>query len=490
MALVSHPVKEEMFLTTPVENLFIHEAMGTAPGDYVKVYLYGLMLCHYPPREDAGIRGMAEALGLSEEEIRQAFAYWSRRRLVQILSEEPLEISYLSVQQHLNEARLMDDLYRYEGLFRQITTLLGPDVSLSRRDLEQIYEWMEDLHMEEEAVLALVEHCVLACREKGRPTGMKYMHAVATEWSRKGLTTAAEIAEYLRQEDEAFRLCQQLLRRWGISRQATDDDRRHCQKWLGSWSMEPGAVMIACQRMQAAKPNFRYLDTLMQELHENGVHTAQEADAYYAARDSFMEELRAVVKALGYLGSVQAELPQSFYRAWKDAGYPHDAILAAARQLSRRGINRLEDLDNRLRTLASQGRLSAENIAREDAALRSWSAGFASLLPLWEEDRPVRDAESRRYGRWLQEGHSPELIRAAAEAARFAREKISYMERLLSDWKKEGIVTAEAAAHASAARRAQASAAAPASAAPGLHFGHERAAEPESDPYTDWDAPL
>ena len=75
MALVSHPVKEEMFLTTPVENLFIHEAMGAAPGDYVKVYLFGLMLCHYPPQKDMTAADMAEALNLPVEEVRKAFDY-------------------------------------------------------------------------------------------------------------------------------------------------------------------------------------------------------------------------------------------------------------------------------------------------------------------------------------------------------------------------------------------------------------------------------
>ena len=32
-----------MFSTTPVENLFMLEFMPNAPGDFVRVYLYGLM---------------------------------------------------------------------------------------------------------------------------------------------------------------------------------------------------------------------------------------------------------------------------------------------------------------------------------------------------------------------------------------------------------------------------------------------------------------
>ena len=42
MAWVEYDSQDLAFLTTQVENLFIDEYMGKAPGDYVKVYLYGL----------------------------------------------------------------------------------------------------------------------------------------------------------------------------------------------------------------------------------------------------------------------------------------------------------------------------------------------------------------------------------------------------------------------------------------------------------------
>ena len=36
------------YLATPVENLFIEEFMVKAPGEFVKVYLYGLRFAMYP----------------------------------------------------------------------------------------------------------------------------------------------------------------------------------------------------------------------------------------------------------------------------------------------------------------------------------------------------------------------------------------------------------------------------------------------------------
>ena len=36
------------YLSTPVENLFIEEFMVKAPGEFVKVYLYGLRFALFP----------------------------------------------------------------------------------------------------------------------------------------------------------------------------------------------------------------------------------------------------------------------------------------------------------------------------------------------------------------------------------------------------------------------------------------------------------
>ena len=69
------------FDVTPVENMFITEYMLRAPGDYVKVYLYGLMQC-YHPQERMSLSGMARDLDLTEEEVENAYRYWARNGLV------------------------------------------------------------------------------------------------------------------------------------------------------------------------------------------------------------------------------------------------------------------------------------------------------------------------------------------------------------------------------------------------------------------------
>ena len=69
-----------MFDITPVENQFILEYMPGAKGDYVKVYLYGLLCC-YHPRKEMDVASMSRELGMTEDVILAAYRYWELPRL-------------------------------------------------------------------------------------------------------------------------------------------------------------------------------------------------------------------------------------------------------------------------------------------------------------------------------------------------------------------------------------------------------------------------
>ena len=78
--------RKDIFLyKTRVENLFINEFLPEAPGDYVKVYLFGLMYAQYDQVIDSAKLSMI--LGLSEEEIEEAWIYWESKGLVKFRTD-------------------------------------------------------------------------------------------------------------------------------------------------------------------------------------------------------------------------------------------------------------------------------------------------------------------------------------------------------------------------------------------------------------------
>ena len=75
---------------TAVSNTFIDEYMGTASGEYVKVYLY--LLRH--AGKDVEIPDIAEALNHTEADVRRALAYWERAGVLASEKEEPAAGGY------------------------------------------------------------------------------------------------------------------------------------------------------------------------------------------------------------------------------------------------------------------------------------------------------------------------------------------------------------------------------------------------------------
>ena len=59
---------------TDIENIFINEYLPAAPGDYVKVFIYGYMYAQYGMEISEHM--IAEQLGLSEKLVAQAWNYW------------------------------------------------------------------------------------------------------------------------------------------------------------------------------------------------------------------------------------------------------------------------------------------------------------------------------------------------------------------------------------------------------------------------------
>ena len=87
-----------MFDITPVENQFILEYLPGAKGEYVKVYLFGLLCC-YHPRKETDLNTISRELGMSEEEILAAFRYWERRGIVRRIADNPPAWEYINIKQ-------------------------------------------------------------------------------------------------------------------------------------------------------------------------------------------------------------------------------------------------------------------------------------------------------------------------------------------------------------------------------------------------------
>ena len=72
---------------THVSNVFIQRYMKDAPEEYVKVYLYFLML--HQRGEEGNLEEAAEDLGLTKQEVTHGLAYWDKAGVVKFSLPDP-----------------------------------------------------------------------------------------------------------------------------------------------------------------------------------------------------------------------------------------------------------------------------------------------------------------------------------------------------------------------------------------------------------------
>lgn len=488
MAWVEYDSQDLAFLTTQVENLFIDEYMGKAPGDYVKVYLYGLRLCQAPGMDAPSLAEVARQLDLTPEAVSDAFAYWARRGLVEVTSKQPLAVRYRSIQQVFSRGNPTAALYPYAELKTRLESLLQGQL-LNPQDLEKVLDWVEVLGFSQDAAVLLVEYCLDLFRDRGRKrASFAYMDKVAQEWAQKGLTEASRARAYVQRQNADARGARAVLDRMGLTGRApTDGEIASFHRWTAEWGLAPEAILQACDRMTASRPNFRYLDRMLASLRQAGAATGQEAAVHYATEAQTQQELGLLQHSLGVpvTGSPEAG---RLLASWHELGFSTAAMgrIAATLVKEKAGAPTLDDLDAVLQRFAKGGLVSDEAVAQYLSDVEEARQAMGELVAGWGEHRAATAAERRAYLAWRRQGDDPGLIALAAGYAQNAQgNRLSFMERVLSDWRAKGIrdVAAGRAEHDS--RRASSPLARPA-ATPGVHFAVENAPPADEDLYFDF----
>lgn len=438
---------DTIYDVTPVENLFIETFLAQAPGDFVKVYLYGLMLCYRDEAPGGELPGVAAALDLSTDQVRAALSFWEEKGVLRVLCVQPLDVEYINLK-HLfingSRAEKPRGNAEYDQLCTQLNQLFRGQRTLSYGDLAMVREWLEVLDMESAAILLVVNYCV---REKSAQISFRYIDKIIQARSQAGETDFESVNRYIRQREIMQSGAASLLKRWNIQRPPSDDELSLYQKWQGDWGFEDGAIgRAAAEMVGSSYPNFKYLDRLLDTLRREQVRTTQEVEQYYRARGQEEEACLALVRALG-LRSTPPSAPSvlELYRRRTAQNFTPEALNAAAAYLERRGQRSLEHLDALLdsyleRGLITLGAIDAYNLSQQSAA-----EGVKGWFERWGMTRAPQENELRAYQKFVGEWRIPqEVIDLAIEDSMGAQYPMTYFARIMKSCHDRGVGTAQA----------------------------------------------
>ena len=186
---------------TCVPNAFIDEYLAESSGEYVRVYLY--LLRHL--RENLKIHSIADALNLTDYDIKRAIFYWEKRGIFkegtakaveeEIRSEEAARLSeeVLNRKQANNFTKLSffaEKNQKHLPLAEKNSSLAEQNMSFTQRNLLPIEEKKQEINEEEfEGILYVAQYLL--------PGGVSRSHIQKFEYMVEYLGMSSELIEFL-----------------------------------------------------------------------------------------------------------------------------------------------------------------------------------------------------------------------------------------------------------------------------------------------------
>jgi len=472
--------EEAIYTSTPVENLFIDHYLGQANGDYVKVYLYALRCALAPVgTETPSLVRIAQYLNLTEARVRDAFLYWESKRLMTVLNLDPLTVQVRMASRAILEGDQDTDLALLEDVRR---LMAESSQQLLPAQAARVRDWMDLLGLDGEAVLHVLRHV----REQRRDHRIDFDEAdrTARQLKYNNMVRGEDARHYLRRVDLRGRDCQQLLQRMGAyNRLPTEAERERYDKWV-EWGFDAKAIEVASDHMNVGNPNMGYLESILEDLHQLGLHTASAINRYYLEKTDRDRDTKRLMKA-ARLSGASWEAVKALIQTYQARGIALEAmcLMAELQASEAKGSLSLQDVERGLETLERQGiKTELEAMAYCDER-REASSLMHRAVTCWGELRSPTPTEIHYALERLHRGVAPALLMVAAEAAQYARgNRLSYMDSILHSWEEKGIVT-EAAARADVARTAGNHPAQ--NGQPGVHFDYERTFDDHTPLFTD-----
>ena len=429
-----------MFDITPVENHFILEYLPDAKGDYVKVYLYGLMRC-YHPEDDMSPERMARELNMTEDDVAAAFRYWERRGLVRRISDKPPRWRYVNIKQRdLSGEEARDP--EYEAFSDAVYAAFDKVRRLHGSELSKCFEWREDLKLPTEVIVMLLNHMA---EVKGRNFKIADADRIAVRMADEDIRTVDAAEEFFIRDGQTYQAVKEILKKLGKRNLPSEAQVNMYLKWIREWHFTPEAIEEALELTAKGEPSMGYLDGILKRLwQDNGGADGELGKERVIRSTRRSDALREVLNELGR-GDVTPQNLKLYDRM--KALYPQEVILTAARECGHSGKG-TEDVLLLLNSWKAKGLENREQIDAYVQAFHRQTDLVHELRSIWGMNvSRVTKTDRDFLTRWEKEmGFSREMILDTASLASNARIPMIYLDSILKTYRDKGITTPEEAA--------------------------------------------
>lgn len=422
---------------TFVENKFITQYLPMADSFAVKAYIYGLYLCQNA-HIDFSLSSFARALGVSEEQIKEAFRFWEDYDLVSVVSEDPFSVEYLPVATALGKSRRVN--YNSYADFNKelLTKMQRVNKYTTRQESQKYMDFMQENDMDPQTFLLIVEYCI---SKSGEKVSSAYIINKAKKLIRENIVTYDQVEKELAGFNMHEKELEDIFAALGSTkRHAEEGDYTLYGKWLSDYGFTPAAIL--CVAGGIKRGDLKTLDEQLSLLKIKGITSDADVKAYTERRKALYDITFNVARKL----SVKINSPETYIdeyvSTWLDEGYSEKSLCDIAVYCTKLSANTFIEMDAVIEDLSSKDIITDEKVAEY---LLDRAAQLKLLLKIKEICSQVKITSSAltRIKTWRDLGLSDKMILEAARRSVSVNSPLPYMNKILSDWKDKGFKSVE-----------------------------------------------
>ena len=421
--------------STAVPNRFI-ECSLNAPEKFTAPYLLGLM--YASSNQDIVFDMFCARLGMSEEDVIDAFEYWQKKGFARIVNSDKLCFEFGVFTDEPHE----DDLYTEREFNQKLQSIFGSR-QLSPHEYIKVYDYTDMFGLPKKVVLALAEYCVLM---KGKRVSVAYMDKVAKSWAElEHIDTEQKAREKIALYKSASSGVMRVLKQLGITGRApSKDEAALFEKWITTWGFTLEAIVTACAHTTAARePSMKYLDRVLERLYTDGDTTSRKISEKKDRFDSTAKNIKELMHIIGEPSLKPSFESESLYQKWTSVyGYDMDTLTLAAKLPSTRGKKTLPYLDAILTDWYNNRIQTPEDAKAYITRRQAMDKRITDVFETAGIARKITETHRKTYARWASEcGISHDAILLAAEISSLSENPLRYLNTILSNWHDAGVKT-------------------------------------------------
>ncbi len=421
---------------TVVDNKLLINYLPDAPDAALKVYLMGLALAGDTP--DNTLEAMATKLNMSKEDVMDAFLYWEELGLVAITNTPYEQVTYLEVRDSASVLKKIKPS-KYGKFGKEIQNIINGRM-LTVNEYNEYYMFLENTTFAPDALLAVARYCVDL---KGNDINYPYILTVARNQLSKGALTKDAVMQNLSTQSKYDSDIRMLFKQLKVNRAIEHQDRELYEKW-GKMGFSLDVLTYIAQQVKSG--GTKRLDSLCNEYYRNGAMSQKEIEAYRNQKDALYDIATDVNKAIGVYYQSLDSVVDEYVSHWVQRGYDKETLHTVARYCFRNGIRTLQGVDSTLDKFYKLGLVTIQSIDTYLNRLLATDKLIAEVLEGASIVRNITQADRRLYNTWTSDwGLSHQLILFAAQQSVGAVNAIHYLNKVLSNYKAQGIDTVEKA---------------------------------------------